>query len=62
VASSYRRAHGVRGTGRLGCGMQRTTVLGQCEHARVGTEHSGAAISRSWRGGDAEGILSVHRW
>jgi hypothetical protein len=57
VASSYRCVHRVRGTGRLGRGVQRTGVLGQCECAGIGTEHSEAAISRSWCGGDAEGIF-----
>jgi hypothetical protein len=62
VASSYRCAHRVRGTGWLGHDVQRTTVLGQCERARVGAKCSEAAIGRSWHGGDTEGILSVRRW
>jgi hypothetical protein len=62
VASSYRCAHRVRGTGWLGHDVQRTTVLGQCERARVGAKRSEAAIGRSWHGGDTEGILSVRRW
>jgi hypothetical protein len=57
VASSYRHAHGVRGMGRLRCGVQCMAVLRQCEHARAGIERSEAAIGRSWRGGDAEGIF-----
>jgi hypothetical protein len=56
-ASSYRRAHGVRRTGWLQHGMQHTTVLGRCEHARAIAERSEAAISRSWRGGDVKGIF-----
>jgi hypothetical protein len=59
VASSYRRAHIVRGMGLLRHGMQHMTMLGQCERPRVGVEHSEAAIGRSWCGGDAEGIF-VH--
>jgi hypothetical protein len=62
VASSYWRIHGVRGMGRLRCGVQRMAMLGKCGRACVCIEHSEAAIDRSWHGGDAEGILSVSRW
>jgi hypothetical protein len=57
VASSYRCAQGVRRTRWLQHGMQHTTMLRQCEHARVIAERSEAAIGRSWRGGDVKGIF-----
>jgi hypothetical protein len=51
----YKRTHEGRVTGWLGRGVQRTTTLGQCEHACAGVEHSEGGSG--WRGGDTKRVF-----